>query len=244
MVRKIQAYVNKYGEYLEEMRRRIMILVKVFAVVFVAGFFLTTPGLRILLSRIDLANITIVATSPFQLIDLAMSTGFLAGSVAIVPLFVYHLYAFLRPGLSSGERRAFIFVLPLAFILFAVGFSYGAGTMYYAVKTVAGLNASLGVANYWDIATFASQMILTASLLGLLFLSPIGLTMVVRSGLLSVNALRNKRRHVVAGTFIFVALLPPTDGLSMVFMAVPLIVIFELTILWNRGFSRKYLLDK
>lgn len=243
MIRKIQVYVNKYGGYLEELRRRIMVLVKIFAVVFVIGFFLTIPGLRLLLSNVEFQNVNIVTTSPFQLIDLAMSTGFLVGSVAIVPLFVYHLYAFLKPGLSRKERLIFVLNLPFAFFLFAIGFAYGAGTMYYAVQTVATLNASLGVGNYWDIATFASQMILTSSLLGLLFLSPIGITIVIRSGLLNIETLSKKRRHVIAGTFIFVALLPPTDGLSMVLMALPLIVIFELTILWNRGFSRKYLLE-
>ncbi len=241
MSKKIHAYVKKYGGYLEELRSRLMILVKVFALTFIAGFFLTTPALRYILPRLHLTEVTIVATSPFQLIDLAMSTGFLVASVAVIPLFVYHIYAFLKPGLAKKERRWFILVLPLAFLLFIIGFAYGMGTMYFAVTMVSKINTSLGVGNYWDIATFASQMMLTASLLGLLFLSPLCLTMLLRSRILGFESLRASRRHVIVGIFIFVALLPPTDGLSMVFMALPLILIFELTLLWNRGFSRKYL---
>ncbi len=237
---KLQAYIQTYGEYLEEIRRRLMAIVKFFAVTFGAGFFLTTPALRVLLRAVPLPNVTLAATSPFQLIDLSMSTGFLVASVATVPLLVFHLYSFLRPGLQRRERRMFILVLPLAAALFLVGFSYGILTMYFAVRIVADINISLGVANYWDIGTFASQMILTASLLGILFLSPLILTSLIRARMLRTETLAQKRRYVVAGIFIFVALLPPTDGLSMILMALPLIAVFELTIAWNRRFSRHY----
>lgn len=238
MPKKIQAYIETYGSYLEEIRRRLMVIVKFFAIAFCLGFFLTTPALRIVLRVIPLPNVVIATTSPFQLIDLSMSTGFLVASVASVPLLVFQLYSFLRPGLSRRERRMFIYVLPLAAILFCIGFSYGMLTMYFAVRIVANINISLGVVNYWDIATFASQMVLTASLLGLLFLSPLILTMLIRAQLLQTHTLTKKRRYVIAGIFIFVALLPPTDGLSMILMALPLIGIFELTILWNRYVRR------
>ena len=239
---QIQSYIETHAVYLEELWRRLVVIVKVFALIFILGFFLTTPAIRILLHWVSLPNVVIVTTSPFQLIDFAMSSGFLTASIAIIPLVVYHLYAFLRPGLSSPERRKFLLVLPLAFLLFLIGFSYGVATMYFAVTMVAKINVSLGVANYWDIATFASQMLLTAGLLGLLFLSPLILTALIQSGMFKVEWLASKRRHVIAGIVVFVALLPPTDGLSMILMALPLVVVFELTILWNRYFGRKVLL--
>lgn len=238
MANKAQKYIARYGTYLDEIRRRLLSIAKVFALTFVLGFFLTTPLLRVILRSIYLPDVVLVATSPFQLIDLAMSTGFLVASVVAVPLLVYHLYRFFRSALVRRERRRFLLMLPLALLLFVIGFAYGMGTMYFAVIMVSKVNLTLGVANYWDIGTFAAQMILTSSLLGLLFLAPLILTALVRGGMLRPESLIRKRRHVMAGIFIFVALLPPTDGLSMVLMALPLIGMFELTVLGNRRFIR------
>jgi len=56
----------------------------------------------------------------------------------------------------------------------------------------------------------------------------------IRIGVMSIEFLRSKRRHAIVVIFIIVSLLPPTDGLSLVLMATPLVLIYELTILFNR----------
>jgi sec-independent protein translocase protein TatC len=106
--------------------------------------------------------------------------------------------------------------------------------LYYGIKLIAKTNINLGVVNYWDINTFISQIVLTSSLLGLLFLFPLVITFLIKLKVISVNFLKSKRRHAVVVIFIVVSLLPPTDGLSLILMAVPLMLIFEITVLLNR----------
>lgn len=233
-----QKNVSKYGIYFEELRKRLFSLTKIFVIVFAIGFFVTSPLVKFIMKYIDLKNVTIVTTSPFQLIDLAMSIGFFSACIITIPIFIYHLYSFLKPGLLPRERRIFIMSLPLGLILFLIGFVYGVGMLYMGVKLIAMVNVGLGVANYWDISTFISQIVLTSSLLGLLFIFPIVVRFLIRIGIISIDFLKSKRRQAIVIIFIIVSLLPPTDGLSLVLMAVPLVLIFELTILFNRK-SRK-----
>jgi len=233
-VNDFQKSISKYGLYFEELRRRLFSLTKIFVIVFALGFFATSPAIKFVMSHLDISGVTIVATSPFQLIDLAMSVGFFSACIITIPIFIYYLYSFLKPGLLPSERKIFILSLPLGLFLFIIGFVYGVGMLYMGVKLIASVNVGLGVANYWDISTFISQIVLTSSLLGLLFIFPIVIRFLIRVGMLSIDYLKSKRRHAIVVIFIIVSLLPPTDGLSLILMAGPLILIFELTVLFNR----------
>jgi len=226
--------ISKYGIYFEELRRRLFSLTKTFVIIFALGFFATSPAIKFIMSHLDISGVTIITTSPFQLVELAMSVGFFTACIVTIPIFIYHLYIFLKPGLLPSERKIFILSLPLGLLLFIIGFIYGAGMLYMGVKLIAKVNIGLGVANYWNISTFISQIVLTSSLLGLLFIFPIVIRFLIRIGMISVGFLKSKRRHAIVVIFIIVSLLPPTDGLSLILMALPLVLIFELTVLFNR----------
>ena len=114
-----------------------------------------------------------------------------------------------------------------------MGFSYGFGILYYALDTIAGLNVSLGIQNLWDIGKFIYEIFLTSVLLGLLFEFPIVLTFFVSVGILDVKFLKTNRRVAMVVMFVITALLPPTDGVSLVVMVIPMIVIYEVTIIIN-----------
>lgn len=225
--------IHRYAVYLEELRRRLLTLTKLFVVVFIGGFLLTPSAITFIMKVVKFEGVTIVTTSPFQLIDLAMSVGFFFGCIATVPVFLFFLYSFLKPALLPRERGIFFFILPLGFLLFALGFLYSSSMLYFAIKTIAVVNTNLGVANYWDINNFISQIVLTSSLFGLLFLAPMVVTFLIRVGIMNVSFLRSKRRHAIAIIFVIVSLLPPTDGLSLILMVLPMILMFEITLLLN-----------
>ena len=238
-----QRNLVKYGVYFEDLRRKVLLLTKIFIVVFGLGFLLTSPALKFILKYINIENVRLVTTSPFQLINLAMSVGFFFACIVVIPIFIYYLYSFLKPALMPKERNVFLFSLPLALLLFIIGFSYGVGMLYYGIKLIAKTNVSLGVENYWDISAFISQIVVTSSMLGVIFLFPLILTFLIKVNIFTVSFLRSKRKHAIVGIFILVSLLPPTDGLSLVLMAAPLMLIFELTVLFNRN-SRNLIILK
>ena len=238
MSEAVSAYVEKYGPYLEDIRRRLYQTVLASVAAFVAGFMAMPFLLKAGIGLFSMDSVVLATTSPFQLVDLAMDTGFFFAVLCAVPLTLYHLYAFLHSGLVPGERRAFLFLIPLGLVLFVVGFLYGFAVLYYALGIIAGVNERLGVANLWDINRFVSQIALVSMLLGLVFQFPLVLVFLARMGVVSSQFLADKRRHATIVILLVSALLPPTDGLSFIVMAVPLIAMYEVTVFVTRRWGR------
>ena len=240
---ELDEYLVQYGEYLDELRKRIFRCAIVFIVSFFVGLFSTNAVLKFCLGILSLKNVTIVATSPFQLLELAMSVGFFTATIITIPFLFHQAYGFLRNGLLPHERRILFTLVPLSLVLFCIGFTYGVAIMYYAIAVIAQVNVGFGIANLWDVTQFISQILITSALLGLIFEFPLVLTALIRLGLFPVAFLRRNRRIAIAAILIFVALLPPTDGLSFIVMSVPLVGLYELTIFFNSFHKRKELLE-
>jgi sec-independent protein translocase protein TatC len=234
-VEEVKNFVSKFTPYLEDIRRRLYATAIVFGVASILGFLSTSYLLTYLLSFFNIKDVVISTTSPFQFTNLSFDFAIFWGLVVASPVFVYNLFMFLRHALTKRERGLFFLLIPLAIILFIFGFLYGFAIMYYALILLAEINVAIGIKNIWDIGMFLSQIILTSALLGVLFQFPIIFTFIIRSGLLGVDVLRRNRRVAAVVIFIFVSILPPTDGLSLLVMALPLIILYEVTILVNSG---------
>lgn len=228
-----------YYRYLEDIRQRVRALAFLFIFFFLSGLLFSGQILKYIIEAFSLSNAEIVTSSPFQLFDLAMSVGMYTALILCSPFLVYHFYSFLKDGLSGAEKKFFFVLLPVSLMLYLFGFLYGFGIFFMTLDSIAALNISLGIRNVWDINKFLLQIIWTASLLGVLFQYPIVLTFLAKVGLLTTKFLREKRRHAIAVMFVLTALLPPTDGLSLIIMVVPLIVIYEVTILISVRIDRR-----
>lgn len=221
--------------YLEELRQRLYRTLIVFVAVFVGGFLSSGVVIKFLVSHFDITDVLIATTSPFQFADVAMDIGFFLALVVTIPIVVYQLFSFVSAALTPRERFRFLLTVPISVVLFAVGFVYGFLILYYSFGLLAAINHRLGIENIWDISSFLSQIFVTASLLGLVFQFPLILTFCARLGFLQVDVLRKKRRIAYFSVLVLVSLLPPTDGLSLIAMALPLVLLYEATILLNRN---------
>lgn len=228
-----------YFRYLEDIRRRLYNLVIVFIIFFFLGFFNSGQILKLIVQVFHMENADIVTTSPFQFFDLAMSVGIYTGLILCSPVFLYHVYGFLKDGLSRDEKRFFFILVPVSGALFCTGFLYSFSILYFTLNSIAAFNMSLGIQNFWDISKFLLQIIATSALLGIIFQFPLILMFLIKMGVMSPQFLREKRRHAVALMFILTALLPPTDGLSLLVMVLPLVVIYEGTIWMSFFLERK-----
>jgi sec-independent protein translocase protein TatC len=232
-VESIKEIFHKFSPFLEDIQRRLYITSIIFIVSFAAGFFSTSRLLKVILSFFVIEDVVIATTSPFQFADLSIDIGLFSAFLICFPVFAYHAYLFLRPALSRRERIKFFAFIPMTVILFVFGFSYGFLILYYALLVLAKINVVVGVQNIWDIGMFLSQIILTSAFLGALFQFPLVVTYLIRAGFISVTVLKSKRRVALFIIFVFTTLLPPTDGLSLLAMALPLILLYEITILVN-----------
>ena len=227
--------IDKYGPYLEDIRVRLYRTTILFAVSFFAGFSFSGPIMRLLLRIFKMQDVIIATTSPFQLANLSMDIGLFCAVAVSIPVLVWQFFSFASNALSPKEKKSLFIYLPASIILFIVGFTYAFFILYYSFDLLAMFGNRIGVQNIWDIGQFISQTYMTALLLGFIFQMPIILTVLIRLGFMKTQFLRDKRRIAYVLVVIFISLLPPTDGLSLLVMSVPLILLYEASIFINRN---------
>lgn len=225
--------LKQYLPYLEDLRRRLVWSTLIFCAVFIVGFFSAGKIIKYFVHMFNIDNVVLATSSPFQFASLAMDIGFFSALLITLPLVIFHIFSFTSSALTTKEKKWFFFSVPISLFLFCLGFFYSFLILYYSFDLLARLNESFGIKNIWDIGTFLSQIFITSSLLGIVFQFPIILTVLIRLTILNVNFLKEKRRVAIFSIVVLTALLPPTDGLSLLAMVVPLIVLYEATILIN-----------
>lgn len=215
------------------MRSRLYRGVILFIVAFFGGFFSTGIILKKALIFVHLDQVTFTTHSPFQFVEVAMNFGFFTAIMICVPYIIYSFYAFIVPGLTKNERIKLLKSVPISIGLFTVGFFYGFFILYYALELLASINTSLGIANFWNISQFLSQIFITSALLGLVYEFPLFLTIFIKVGIITTEILTEHRRMAYFIMFLLTSLLPPTDGISLIAMTLPLVLLYEVTILLN-----------
>lgn len=236
---QLAAIKSKYSPFLKEIRKRILFTLYVFIAMMFAGFIFYEQIIKFLIDLLSLKGINIVFTSPFQFINLSISCGVATGLVMVFPLLIAQILSFLKPALREKEYKMVVRFLPFSIILFLVGFAFGAIIMKWQIDIFLTRSVSLGIGNILDISRLLSTVLLTSALLGVGFQFPIVLLLLMRIGIINHQQLSKKRKWIYLGSFIFALLLPPDSILADILLALPLIILFEFTLMLNRIFVRK-----
>lgn len=186
---------------------------------------------------LSLDGINIVFTSPFQFINLAISCGVATGIIVAFPLLIYEILSFLKPALKSKEYKTITRYIPLSLLLFLIGFVFGVVIMKWQIDIFLARSITMNIGNILDISKLLSVVLLTSALMGLGFQFPIILLILMRLGILKREGLARTRKWVYLASFIFALLLPPDSILADVLLSLPLIILYEFTILIGRRWS-------
>ncbi len=160
-------------------------------------------------------------------IKIAVTFGVLLAS----PIVLYQVWAFIFPALTQQERK---FALPL-FLIIVFFFLIGATFAYFIVLPVvvqfaAGLFADSGVQNLWSFDKYLGVLVSLLLAFGVAFELPIVMAFLSRIGVINAQGFRERQRYAVMFIFVAAALLTPADLLSMLLMAIPLILLYQLGI--------------
>ena len=158
-----------------------------------------------------------------------MKVSFIAGLILTCPWVFYQLWMFVAAGLYEHERRYVRTAVPFSAALFV------AGAMFFlfviaplSLKFFLIFGDILGVASNWTLQRYISFVTLLMLVFGIGFQTPIAIFILVRTGLVSVEALRGARKFVILGTVVVAAVATPPDVISQIALAIPLYGLFEL----------------
>ena len=230
---------SKYSPFLIEIRKRILFTLSVFAASSLFGFIFYEKIIKFVIDILSLKGINIVFTSPFQFINLAISCGIATGLVFAFPLLVYQIFSFLRPALKKQEYRMIFRSLPFSIVLFLAGFSFGVFIMKWQIQIFLSKSVSLGIGNFLDISRLLTTVVLVSVFMGIAFQLPIILLLLLRIGIIKHHQLSKRRLWIYLGSFIFSILLPADSILTDILLTLPLIILFELTLILNRIFEKR-----
>lgn len=239
VVSEIETAVVKYSPFFSEIRRRLIFTLSIFIIAAGVGFIYYEKIVSIILKIFAIEGINIVFTSPFQFFTLAVNSALLVGSIAILPALIFQALSFIRPALRAKEYKAIVTLLPIAILLFLFGFTYGVLIMKYVVMVFFQKSVELHIGNYIDVSLLLSQIMTTATLLGIAFQFPLVLTVLIRLRIIHPSMLSKQRLFVYVLSLLFAAILPPTDVLSLFLLFLPLALLFELTLLFNKYLHNK-----
>jgi sec-independent protein translocase protein TatC len=168
-----------------------------------------------------------------------MKVAFIAGIIVTSPFILYQIWAFVAPGLYQKEKKYVIpFVLGGSFF-FALGVLFG-----YFVAIPISFKFLLGYATDFikpmpsmkEYLSFSIKFLLA---FGLVFEFPVVLVLLARIGVIDAKMLARQRKYAILLIFIFAAVMTPPDVISQVLMALPLIGLYELSILLSKIFGKK-----
>lgn len=228
--------IIKYLPYLQEAQKKMFQVMVAFVLGGILGFIYYQPIIKLVMKLFQLEGVNLVLTSPYQFIDLAINCGVLTGLILALPLLGFHLIRFLRPAMKSREYRLLIRLYPVSVILFIGGFIFGAWIIQLIIRLYTQVAFDFSVQNLWDLSNFLGQILSTGILMALVFQLPIVLTGLIQLKTITIESLKRSRRYIYLVILIVVALLPPNDIVSLIILTIPPLLLFELTLVFNRNY--------
>lgn len=240
-VDELQEPEASFVDHLEELRRRLLISLAALAAFSAASYFFSKPLVEFLatpLYRVHEAELYF--QTPYEAFLTHLLVSVVGGALLASPVFFTQLWLFVAPGLHAKEKRVFVPLIVISTVLFLAGaaFSFWVlvpfGLQFLLSYQTDILRPLLGVGPYFS---FLGTLILAG---GLIFDLPVVVLGLVRAGLLSQQKLKDSRKFVVVGIFVVAAVLTPMpDPVSQLFLAIPLLVLFEVCVWCAKWVEKK-----
>lgn len=225
---------DSFISHLIELRDRIMKAAIAIVVVFLCMMpwsgqiydFLASPMMEALP-----AGAKMIATGVITPFLIPVKVTLLAAFIIALPWVLYQAWAFVAPGLYAHEKKLVAPLVISSSVLFVTGVGFCYEFVFKVVFKVINELAPKSINVSPDIESYFDFVITMFIAFGLTFEVPVVVVVLVRMGLVSVEKLKQLRPYVVVGAFVVAAIVTPPDAMSMMLLAVPLCLLFEVGLL-------------
>lgn len=228
-------------EHLEELRRVLIISLIAWAVATAVGFLLSGFVLGVVLGPIKHVlgpGKVLYFTGPIDKFFLYFKVGIFTGFILASPIILWQVWTFVAPGLHRNERRFAIGFVSSAVALFAMGIAFSFFAMPIALRFLIGIGTP--DIQYLPIAaSYINFVLILIAIFGVTFELPLAMTMLGLAGIVSARFLSRNRFKFWLGIFTGANIVTPgVDPFTPTLLTLPLIVLFEASILVIRALRR------
>lgn len=241
-------------EHLIELRRRLMWSIGGFFIAFLVCFFFAKQLFNLLVipfqwatqwAGLDPSQVELIYTAPQEFFFTQIKLGMFGGLVIAFPLIAAQIYKFVAPGLYRNERaafRPFLIATPVLFLLGAslVYFFFTPMVMWFFLSMQQiGPDQEIQISLLPKVSEYLGLIMTLIFSFGLVFQLPVVTTLMARVGLVTADGLADKRKYAIVFAFVTAAILTPPDPVSQIGLAVPTILLYEVSIWLARRTERK-----
>ncbi|MBW1892145.1 MAG: twin-arginine translocase subunit TatC [Deltaproteobacteria bacterium] len=231
-----------FTAHLDELRTRLIRCFIAVGVGFVASYAFKEKLFEILikpLTSVMNPGDKIIFTGLPEAFFTYLKVAFLSGLMLSVPVILYEFWMFVAPGLYKKERKMLIPIIILSSVFFLGGSLFGYfivfpfGFRFFLSFTTDTIQALPSMKEYLG---FSSKLLLA---FGIVFELPLVITFLARLGIVTVEFLKANRKYAILIFFAGAAILTPPDVITQTMMAVPLMLLYEISIVGARIFGKK-----
>jgi len=228
--------------HLDELRKRLIVCFISVGIGFVVSYAFKEQLFQILarpLITVMGADDKLIFTGLPEAFFTYLKVAFLSGIMLSTPIILYEFWMFVAPGLYRKEKRLLLPIVFLStffflggslfgyFIVFPFGFKFFLGFASETIKPLPSMKEYLG---------FSAKLLLA---FGLVFELPLIITFFAKLGLITVDFLKKNRKYALLLFFAAAAILTPPDVITQIMMALPLMLLYEISIIGARIFGKK-----
>ena len=241
-----QAQAMTVMEHLGELRRRLIFSLAAFLAISIGAFFFFEPIMALLLEPLCRLPKELLGPQGCELSGFGPTEPFMVrikvtamvGLIFSAPVWLYQIWAFVTPGLTPQEKKYALPFILSSVLLFSVGVTFAYLTLTPGLRFLIGLGEGV-ITSFFRADAYLNFVGLMFIGFGMAFELPLLLFFLGLAGVVTVDQLKHHRRSAFVGIVALAAVVTPSqDPYTMLIMAIPLYLLYELTIILLRALKK------